>query len=111
MARFISNKQFEALAVKDTSPALKWKELPLNKIYRIEERKEVKVNDEPAVILSLVYKQGFNIKVWAPNRLREQLNTAYANVELSLYIRSKGEKECKTNAERWYYDYDIIEAE
>ena len=111
MARFITNKQFEALTAKDTTSALRWKELPLNKIYKIKERKEVRVNDAPSMILSLVDREGFNSKVWAPNRLREQLEKDYANAKLSLYIRSKGEKECKTNAERWYYDYDIIEAE
>ena len=111
-ARFITDKRFETLVAKTKDAdikTLKWRDLPLDKIYKIEERKEVIANAAPAMILSLVDREGIHCKIWAPNRLHDRLNTI--SIERSIYIKSKGVKEYKTDAEKWYYDYEIIEIE
>ena len=103
---FITYKQFNEL-VSSNAPVKTWKELEEKKIFKVTGRKLVAINDEPSMILSLVDNKGNSCSVWVPKRLREQLQTEYADESVTLYVRSNGKKECKSDPERWYYDYEI----
>ncbi len=107
---FITNEQFNELAISSNASIKQWRNLPENKIFKVAGRKSLVVMGKPSTILSLVDINGNSCSVWTPNRLREQLQTDYADETIALYLRANGIKECKSDPERWYYDYDIIVA-
>lgn len=110
MTSFITDEQFETVITKQNTegPALQWKELPLNVILKIVDRKYVNVNNTPAMILMLVDRNDTIYKVWTPERLCEELCRNYNNDAYSIYLKSKGAKESKNDIGRWYYAYEII---
>ena len=109
---FITYKQFNAIVAIDkdfvnSTPTMQWKELPQNKIFRIAQRREVtKADETTAEILTLVTKEGDSCNAWAPKRLQEELKVRNAE---NLYVRSNGIKICKTDPEKWYYNYNLVE--
>ena len=76
----ITSSKFDTLGsekkrrkIWESSPALHWKELPLNVIYKIENIKEIMVKSKPTTILSLVNKEGDTYKVWATSKLCKEI--------------------------------------
>lgn len=101
MASFITTEEFENAI--NNKPALQWKELPLNIIFKIEQLRVIR----DAMILTLVDRNEKVYNVWALDRLCKALNKT-KGCSSPIYLRSKGIKESKDDTGRWYYDYDMI---
>ena len=114
MSNFITNEEFTALTdamnrlTLYADPAIRWRDLPLNTIYKIEHSREVLSNDVATIILTVVDREGDKKTVWATSRLSIELRKRYLN-KTNVYIRSLGKKECKTMPGRLYYDYEIVQ--
>ena len=86
---------------------LRWRELPIGKIFHIDQRKVLKLKDGDCMIMTLSDKKNKIYTAWAPKRLCDELVQDYS--DLDVYIRSNGLQPSKLDPTRSYYSYDIVE--
>ena len=71
---FPSNDQFNMLMQSQAyQPAIKWVDLPINKIYRIDRIRTIASRFGEGKILELMTQDDKKITVWAPSRLVRDL--------------------------------------
>ena len=103
------NKQIE----KKTMKAISWRDLEVDVIYKIEEKREV-LNTKygSALILHISNVNGNSIQVWATKLIAKTLMPdGKEEMKLPCFIRPLGPKTCKMDKSRSYYDFQILSAE
>ena len=102
---FPTNKQFDELMQNQAyQPAIKWVDLPINKIYKIDQIKTVVTRLGEGKILELMTRDDKKITVWAPSRLVTDLGWD----ELPRFIRSLGKFPHKRDNTKSYHKYELL---
>ena len=83
---FLSEDEIDQRVQTQAQSALKWRELSIGVIYRIDRVKPITTRYGPATILELMSRDNTKIEVWAPDRLVKELRWS----EMPRYIRSLG---------------------
>ena len=106
---FITDEIFEELAApkRNMEDAINWCELPTNVIYQVKFVMPMSTKYGNQVLLVLINKDGFEIKVWAPTNVSKELKLR-TKLSNNTYIKSLGEKIAKTSSGRnkRYYDFE-----
>ena len=100
---FPTTEQFEQNKVQH-GKILKWREVPTGVIYYIEKVERITTKVGEATILSLVDKNGEQLKVFATSCLINDLK----NYSGGCFIKSIGKQESSINPNRSYYQYEIM---
>ena len=85
---------------------MKWRNMPLNKIYRLLSL-EIKGSSENPYLATMKSKDGSIFKVWIRARIYDQLKI-YDMEKDCVYIKSYGLKACKGNPSKHYFDFSVI---
>ena len=105
MAMFPTKEVFDKEMEKIEAKAISWKELKVNEIYRIEDKREVLTGKfGPALILRVSNVDGDTIKVWATSVIARELE----NKKLPCFIRPRGLKVCVKDKNRSYQAFQLL---
>ena len=112
-AVFPSKDAFEKEMEKIEAKAIPWGELKVDEIYRIEENWKVPNGMfGRAFILSVSNADGNSIQVWATSLIAKRLMpVGKEEMKLPCFIRLRGLKVCKTDANRSYQAFQFLSAE
>ena len=88
---------------KAQQPSLKWRELTIGVIYRIDKMKSVTTRYGPGTILELTTREDDKVEVWAPDRLVKDLEWS----GLPSYVRPLGLEQCKNDTTKEYHKYEL----
>ena len=107
---FITDEMFEELAApnRNMEDAINWCELPINVIYQVKFVMPMPTKYGNQVLLVLISKDGYEIKVWAPANVRKELKICTRSSN-NTYIKSLGEKIARTSSSgrnKRYYDFE-----
>ena len=103
---FPTNEKFDENKISNND-ILKWRDIPMNKVFRIDDVSKINTKFGEGTILTLVDRDSNMYKCFATKTISDKLN----NINLqngSCYIRSLGLKESKTNTGNKYYNFDIM---
>ncbi len=95
----ISIEEFDQLFDEQKPDTLKWSDLEIDKIYRIEDTKWVNTVHGESFIITLAGGE----KVWSPSALTRRLETVEPPPFL---VRPKGMTKSKKTGHE-YYDFDL----
>ena len=101
---FPTKEQFEQNKVQLGKIFLKWREVPTGVIYYIEKIEFIATKVGEAIIVSLIDKDGEQLKAFATNCLSNDL-VGYRG---GWFIKSNGKQESSINPNRSYYQYEIM---
>ena len=99
---FLSVEQFENLKQETI---YKWRDVPTGIIFKIEDIVQIKTKKGDATVLCLSDHDGDQFKAWATSVIKEDLK----NRKGTCYIKSMGKTQSKTNPEKFYYQYELVE--
>ena len=85
---------------------MKWRNMPLNKIYRLLSI-EIKGSSENPYLATMKSKDGSIFKVWIRARIYDQLKI-YDMEKKCVYIKSYGLKPCKGDPSKQYFDFSVF---
>ena len=85
---------------------MKWRNIPLNKIYRLLSI-EIKGSSENPYLATMKSKDGSIFKVWIRARIYDQLKI-YDMEKERVYIKSYGLKPCKGDPSKQYFDFSVF---
>ena len=85
---------------------MKWRNMPLNKIYRLLSI-EIKGSSENPYMATMKSKDGTIFKVWIRARIYDELKI-YDMEKECVYIKSYGLKACKGDPSKQYFDFSVI---
>ena len=85
---------------------MKWRNMPLNKIYRLLSI-EIKGSSENPYLATIKSKDGSIFKVWIRARIYDELKI-YNMEKDCVYIKSYGLKACKGDPSKHYFDFSVI---
>ena len=85
---------------------MKWRNMPLNKIYRLLSL-EIKGSSENPYLATIKSKDGSIFKVWIRARIYDQLKI-YDMEKERVYIKSYGLKPCKGDPSKQYFDFSVV---
>ena len=103
---FPTNEKFDENKISNND-ILKWRDIPMNTIFRIDDISKINTKFGIGTILTLKDKNLNMYKCFATKTIADKLN----NVNLqdgSCYIRSLGLKESTINTGNKYYNFDIM---
>ena len=101
----MSFQQFdERMQSQAHKPAIKWVNLPINDIYRIDQIKTITTRFGEGKILELTTRYDKKLTVWAPARLAKDLGWD----DLPRFIRPLGKFPCKSDSTKTYHKYDLL---
>ena len=112
-AMFPTKEAFDKEIEKIEAIAVPWRDLKVDEIYRIEEKREVpngKIGS--AYILRVSNADGNRIQVWATSLIAKRLMpVGKEEMKLPCFIRPRGLKVCKTDTNRSYQAFQLLSAE
>ena len=85
---------------------MKWRNIPLNKIYRLLAI-EIKGSSDNPYLATMKSKDGSIFKVWIRARIYDELKI-YNMEKDCVYIKSYGLKPCKGDPLKQYFDFSVI---
>ena len=93
--------------------AIAWRDVPLNKIFKIKHTKDVKTksefSDSPSLLVRLSDEEGNTINTWATSRLTKDLRNIDVDKTTNLYLKSLGKRDYNIEDGRYTYDYDLVQ--
>ena len=89
---------------KAQQPSLKWRELTIGVIYRIDKMKSVTTRYGPGTILELTTREDDKVEVWVPDRLVKDLGWS----GLPRYVRPFGLVQCIKDTTKMYHKYELL---
>ena len=102
---FPTNEQFDKLMQSQAyQPAIRWVDLPINNIYRIDQIKTITTRFGEGKLLELMTRDDKKITVWAPSRLIRDLGWD----DLPRFIRPLGKFPCKSDSNKSFHKYEIL---
>ena len=99
---FISEDAFQEKVQDQNQEAIKWKDLPIGKIYKIVEVVEVEGKYGKSKIFNLKNREGETTRVWACHTLNNERDSLQG-----AYVRSTGFKVSKMSKLE-YLSYDLV---
>ena len=102
---FPSEEEF-AKQAKSTvyPPTLKWRDLIVGVIYRIDNYRAIPTKFGISTILEISKINNDKVEVWAPTRLVQDLESS----SMPRYIRPLGLVSCTGDSNRNYYKYELM---
>ena len=105
---FISDEMFNAKIMKvQQTDTIKWAELPINVVYKIEKVKTVDTKFGERKIADLTSRTGKSYNVWLTTLVSKELESRDNGSDY--YIKSLGMRNSTLNTDRKYYDFQILE--
>ena len=88
----------------------KWKDVHVNKWYRIEDKKDVTSKFGPTTLLTMRDRSNTRVLVWATKLITESIDSKWEEKEgVTLFIRSLGKKKSASSVHSYYdFKYKII---
>ena len=104
---FPTNAQFdEFMQSQAYQPAIKWVDLPINKLYRIDRIKTIASRFGEGKVLELMTQDDQKITLWAPSRLVRDLG--WDADDLPRFIRPLGKFPCRSDSNKMFHKYDLL---
>ena len=111
-AMFPSKEAFDKEMEKIEAKAIPWRDLKVDEIYRIDEKREVpNTKFGRAFILPVSNADGNSIQVWATSLIAKKLMPdGEEEMKLPCFIRPRGKKVCMKDANRSYQAFQLLPA-
>ena len=104
---FLTNEQFdERMQSQAYQPAIKWVDLPINNIYRIDQIKTITTRFGECKILELTTRYDKKLTVWASARLVKDLSWS----DLPRFIRPLGKFPHKHDTTKSFHKYQLADS-
>ena len=103
---FPSEKKFNENKISGNS-ILKWRDIPTNKIFRVDDVSNINTKFGPATILTLVDRDLNKHRCWATKTISDRLGEINRWNE-SCYIKSLGLKKSSNDNGNSYYNFEIM---
>ena len=103
---FPTNEKFDENKISNED-ILKWRDIPMNTIFRIDDISKINTKFGIGTILTLKDKTLNTYKCFTTKTIADKLDE-FNLQDGSCYIRSLGLKESKTNTGNSYYNFDIM---
>ena len=104
--KFPTNEKFDENKISNNY-ILKWRDIPMNTIFKIDDVSKINTKVGEGTILTLVDRDSNMYKCFATNPISYKLDK-FNLQNGSCYIRSLGLIESKTNTGNKYYNFDIM---
>ena len=102
---FPTNEQFDKLMQSQAyQPAIKWVDLPINIVYRIDLIKNITTRFGEGKVLEMMTRDDKKITVWAPSRLISDLGWD----DLPRFIRPLGKFPHKRDSNKSFHKYELL---
>ena len=102
---FPTNDHFDKLMQSQAyQPAIRWVDLPINEIYRIDQIKTIATRLGEGKILELTTRYDKKLTVWAPARLAKYLGWD----DLTRFIRPLGKFPHKSDSNKSFHKYELL---
>ena len=102
---FPTNEEFDQRVQSQAyQPAIKWRDLPINKIYCINNIKTVTTRYGSGTVLELTKQDASTVEAWAPARLAKDLGWE----DLPRYVKPLGLSPCKKDNTKTYHKYELL---
>ena len=102
---FPTNEQFDQRVQSQAhQPALKWRELMIGEIYRIDLVKNIATKFGPGTVLELTKHDASTVQAWAPAQLAKELGWG----DLPRFVRPLGLFPCKNDSTKSYHKYNLL---
>ena len=110
---FPTKEVFDTEMEKIETKAIPWRDLKVDEIYRIDEKREVpNTKFGRAFILTVSNADGNSIQVWATSLIAKTLMPdGKEEMKLPCFIRPRGLKVCMKDANRSYQSFRFLSAE
>ena len=110
---FPSKEAFDKEMEKIEAKAIPWRDLKVDEIYRIVEKREVPNSNFGRVfILTISNADGNSIQVWATSLIAKKLMpVGKEEMKLPCFIRPRSLKLCMKDANRSYQAFQLLSAE
>ena len=110
---FQTKEAFDKDMEKIEAKAIPWKDLKVDEIYRIDEKREVSNSKfRRAFILTVSNADGNSIQVWATSLIAKTLMPdGKEEMKLPCFIRPRGLKVCMKDATRSYQAFQLLPAQ
>ena len=105
---FISDAMFNAKIMKVQKDTIKWADLPINIVYKIDKVKTVDTKFGKQKIADLSSRTGPSYHVWLTTLISNELEKRDNVDGEHYYIKSLGLKNSKKNVERKYFDFQLL---
>ena len=107
MAEFISEEAFQR-AVEEQVHVISWSDVPIDRIYKIEEIVPGRSNYGQQFILKLTSSDGKSYRAWSTSLLRDELMTISEHKRNHLFIKPKGLCRTKKNPDKEFHRYELV---
>ena len=102
---FPTNAEFnQRMQSQAHKPAVKWRDLVVSEIYRIDQVKTITTKYGQGTVLELTKRDASKVEAWASARLTKDLGWD----DLSRYIRPLGLVACKSDNTKTYHKYELL---
>ena len=96
------NQRMQSQAHK---PAIKWRDLVVGTVYRIDQIKTITTKYGQGTVLELTKRDASKVEAWASARLTKDLGWG----DLPRYIRPLGLVACKSDNTKTYHKYELLD--
>ena len=104
---FPTKEAFDKEMEKIEAKAIPWRDLKVDEIYRIDEKREMPNGKfGRAFILRVSNADGNSIQVWATSLIAKRME----DMKLPCFIRPRGLKVCKTDPSRSFQAFQLLSA-
>ena len=107
MTEFVSEEDFQKRLASQAN-VVAWGEVPIDRIYRIEEILPKKSDFGEQFILKLTTSDGTSYRAWSTSLLRDELKALPEHQKKHLFIKPKGLCGTKKNPDKQYHHYELI---
>ena len=108
---FPTDQEFENNKISNNGDVLKWRDVPMNTIFKIEDSEAIKTKFGKAIILTLIDRDDNTYRCWSTSVITDTLKSKKKDPSFkgkTLYIKSTGLKQSTTNPDNKYYDFDLM---
>ena len=103
---FPTNEEFnQRMQSQAHKPAIKWRDLVVGEIYRINQVRTVITKNGQGTVLELTKRDASKVEAWASARLTKYLGWG----DLPRYIRPLGFVACKSDKTKLYHKYELLD--
>ena len=108
---FPTDQEFDENKISNNGDVLKWRDVPMNNVFKIEDSETIKTKFGKATILTLVGRYGTKYRCWSTSVISDTLKSKKKDPSFrgrEIYIKSTGLKQSTTNPDNEYYDFDLM---
>ena len=108
MTEFVSEEDFQKVIAAQAN-VVAWGEVPIDRIYRIEEILPRKSDFGEQFILRLTTEDGTSCRAWVSSLLRDEIKTLPRDKKM--FVRPLGQCQTKKNPDKKFHKYELITLE